>query len=218
MKKLLCVLSVLFSIQVFAVKPDYYVVFQNSGKDFPIVAPGFTSKILVSSVDHKGVIRAAGDLVLDIERVSGQKTELLQKFSKEKRLILAGTLGKNSWIDKLIKNKKLDVSAIAGKWETFQTQIIQKPFPGVDEALVIVGSDKRGTIYGIYDLSEQMGVSPWHFWADVPAQKHAEIYVKPGKYTDGEPKVKYRGIFLNDEAPCLSGWTHEKNGGFNQKL
>ncbi|MBK9934951.1 MAG: glycosyl hydrolase 115 family protein [Cytophagaceae bacterium] len=218
MKKLLCVLSVLFSIQVFAVKPDYYVVFQNSGKDFPIVAPGFTSKILVSSVDHKGVIRAAGDLVLDIERVSGQKTELLQKFSKEKRLILAGTLGKNSWINKLIKNKKLDVSAIAGKWETFQTQIIQKPFPGVDEALVIVGSDKRGTIYGIYDLSEQMGVSPWHFWADVPAQKHAEIYVKPEKYSDGEPKVKYRGIFLNDEAPCLSGWTNEKNGGFNQKL
>ena len=96
--------------------------------------------------------------------------------------------------------------------------MVKNPIPGVKEALIIAGSDKRGTIYGIYDLSEKIGVSPWHFWADVPAKKHEVIFVNKEKYTLEEPKVKYRGIFLNDEAPCLSGWTHETNGGFNQKL
>ena len=83
---------------------------------------------------------------------------------------------------------------------------------GVENALVIIGSDKRGTIYGIYDLSEQMGVSPWYWWGDVPVQKKTNVYVKAGKYQQGEPSVKYRGIFLNDEAPDLSNWVSEKFG------
>lgn len=75
--------------------------------------------------------------------------------------------------------------------------------------MVIIGSDRRGTIYGIYELSEQMGVSPWYWWADVPIRKQQNVYVKPGQYTDGEPAVTYRGIFLNDEAPCLTGWVNK---------
>lgn len=83
---------------------------------------------------------------------------------------------------------------------------------------MIAGSDKRGTIFGIYDLSEKIGVSPWHYFADVPAQRHAALYVKPGRYVQDSPKVKYRGIFLNDEWPSLGGWASKKFGGFNSRF
>ena len=106
---------------------------------------------------------------------------------------------------------KLDVSAIEGKWESYLIQT-------VDGNLVIAGSDKRGTIFGIYDLSEKIGVSPWHYFADVPAQRHAALYVKPGRYVQDSPKVKYRGIFLNDEWPSLGGWASKKFGGFNSRF
>ena len=90
----------------------------------------------------------------------------------------------------------------------------------LNSALVIAGSDKRGTIYGIYDLSEKIGVSPWYWWADVPVKKQSNLYVLPVAILQGEPKVKYRGIFINDEAPALSGWSMEKFGTemFNHKL
>ena len=103
-----------------------------------------------------------------------------------------------------------------GKWESYFIEVVPHPSPGVDSALVIAGSDKRGTIYGIYDLSQQIGVSPWYWWADVPTAHHDNIFVKPGKYTQGPPAVKYRGIFLNDEAPALSGWVREKFGQAKQ--
>ncbi len=86
------------------------------------------------------------------------------------------------------------------------------PLPGVDQALVICGSDKRGTIYGIYEISEQIGVSPWYWWADVPATHHDNLFIKAGTYVQGPPSVKYRGIFLNDEAPDLSNWVRAKYG------
>ena len=88
----------------------------------------------------------------------------------------------------------------------------------VDGRLVVAGSDKRGTIYGIYELSRQMGVSPWYYWADVPVVRRDAVYALPGLYTDGEPKVRYRGLFLNDEAPCLTGWAGKTFGGFNHKF
>ena len=87
-----------------------------------------------------------------------------------------------------------------------------QPLPGIESALIICGSDKRGTIYGIYDLSEQIGVSPWHYWADVPPKHHDQLFVRAGKFAQGSPSVKYRGIFLNDEAPDLTGWMREKFG------
>ena len=118
-------------------------------------------------------------------------------------------------IDQLVRERKIDVSDIPGKWEASLIQVVQHPLPGVESALVIAGSDKRGTIYGIYDLSEQMGVSPWHFWADVPSQHHAALFVQAGRQVQGPPAVKYRGIFLNDEAPALAGWAKEKYGGLN---
>ncbi|MFC2139009.1 glycosyl hydrolase 115 family protein, partial [Bacteroidota bacterium] len=97
-------------------------------------------------------------------------------------------------------------------------EVIENPLPEVDRALVIAGSDKRGTIFGMFDVSAEMGVSPWYFWADVPVKTKENVYVKPGRFSKGEPKVKYRGIFLNDEAPALSGWVHENFGDYNHKF
>ena len=82
----------------------------------------------------------------------------------------------------------------------------------INNRVVIAGSDKRGTIYGVYELSRQLGVSPWYWWADAPVEQHSEAYVKHGVYTDGEPAVEYRGIFLNDEAPCLTSWVRNTFG------
>ncbi len=218
MKHIFNVFLLLLPLTGFCINPTSYVAFQAKGKSFCVASKSKVAPILVSKDDNKGVIRATSDLQSDVERVTGRKPQLLNELTKHDEVIIVGTLGKNQWIDALVAQKKIDVQNLKGKWETFIIQTLENPFPNVKKALVIVGSDRRGTIYGIYDLSEQMGVSPWHFWADVPTAKHDEIYVNNGKYSDGEPKVKYRGIFLNDEAPCLAGWTKEKNGGFNQKL
>ncbi|MEA5141024.1 glycosyl hydrolase 115 family protein [Arcicella rigui] len=218
MKHIFNVFLLLLPLTGFCINPTSYVAFQAKGRSFCVASKSKVTPILVSKDDNKGVIRATSDLQSDVERVTGRKPQLLNELSQQETLIIVGTLGKNQWIDALVAQKKIDVQNLKGKWETFVIQTLENPFPNVKKALVIVGSDRRGTIYGIYDLSEQMGVSPWHFWADVPTAKHDEIYVNNGKYSDGEPKVKYRGIFLNDEAPCLAGWTKEKNGGFNQKL
>ena len=105
-----------------------------------------------------------------MKRVTGLSPALIHQEAKlKKNTILVGTIGKSPLIDRLIREKKIDASEIAGKWESFLIQVVPQPMPGVESALVICGSDKRGTIYGIYDLSEQIGVSPWHYWADVPS-------------------------------------------------
>ena len=93
--------------------------------------------------------------------------------------------------------------------------VVDNPLDGVDRAVVIAGSDRRGAVYGIYELSRQMGVSPWYWWMDVHVEHREHVAVMDGVFTDGEPKVEYRGIFLNDEAPSLSNWSREKFGGFN---
>ena len=95
---------------------------------------------------------------------------------------------------------------IAGKWETSLEQVVSHPMPGVDSALVIAGSDQRGTIYGVYDVSRGIGVSPWYWWDDVPARHHDALYVLPGRHSQGTPAVKYRGFFINDENPQTGTW------------
>ena len=107
---------------------------------------------------------------------------------------------------------KLDAGAIRGRWEAFQIEVVEAPLPGVARALVIAGSDKRGTIYGIYELAEQIGVSPWYWWADVAPERRDALFVSRGRRVSGEPSVKYRGIFLNDEFPSLTNWVRAKFG------
>jgi len=194
----------------FAIGEPEFVETTPERGSFSICEKGSVAAIQIDTNDFAGVIRAAGDLQQDIARVTGQTPKMVQ--TPAPNLILIGTLGKNAIIDELVRSKKMDASQIAGKWESFFLEVVPKPFPGVASALVICGSDKRGTIYGIYDLSEHIGVSPWYYWADVPPKHHEELFVRAGKFIQGPPSVKYRGIFLNDEAPDLSNWIHEKYG------
>ncbi|KAK4653830.1 hypothetical protein QC762_511520 [Podospora pseudocomata] len=121
-------------------------------------------------------------------------------------VIIAGTIGHSAIIDALITSGAVDVSETEGKWEAFTSQVVENPIPGTAKALVIAGADPRGTIYGIYDVSEQIGVSPWYFWADTPPKKSKNLYVIKNKKVQGSPTVKYRGFFLNDEQPALTNW------------
>lgn len=186
---------------------------------FTLVENGIASDILVSESDHPGVLRVAGMFQKDLGHVSGRKPELIVGDThKSKNLIIVGTLGKSTLIDRLAQEGRIDVARLEGKWEQFVIVPVENPMEGVENALIIAGSDKRGTIFGMFDLSEKMGVSPWYWWADVPIKVRENIYVKPQTYTLGEPKVKYRGIFINDEAPALSGWVTEKYGDFNKQF
>jgi hypothetical protein len=180
---------------------------------------GQAAKLFVDASDYPGVVRAAGDLQADIARVSATRPALNTNGKPAGAdVVIIGTVGKSALIDQLVAEGKLDVSAIKGKWEGWQVQTLRKPLPGVERALVIAGSDKRGTIYGIYEMSEQIGVSPWNWWADVPAAKHANVYASAEAAVSDAPVVQYRGIFLNDEAPALTGWVKQNYGDFNHKF
>ena len=159
-------------------------------------------EIYMDANDCRGVSYAANALVKDIRNVSGSQATIT---SNRKATILVGTIGHSAAIDQLVKQKRINGNLLKGKREKF---IITT----VDNQLVIAGSDRRGTIYGIYELSQQMGVSPWYDWADVPVEHHDSIFVNRGTYSDGEPAVRYRGIFLNDEAPCLTSWVKNTYG------
>ncbi len=197
-----------------------YVSQVKGSRDFTIAKNGLVSPVVRGVREDEGVLLAISNLTTDIQSVTSKLPVSYtdnQDIDKEKEIILIGTLGKNSLIDRLIAERKIDVSEIKGRWEASITTVVEKPFDGVDKALVIVGSDRRGTIFGIYDLSEQVGVSPWNWWADVPVKIQKEIYIKTGNYKR-EPAVKYRGIFINDEWPALGGWANATFGGFNSKF
>ena len=168
-------------------------------------------EIYMDTNDCKGVSYAAQALLKDIKSVSGATATLtsdagfLKKADTARPAILVGTIGHSAAIDQLVKQKRINGNLLKGKREKFIITLI-------DGQLVIAGSDRRGTIYGIYELSQQMGVSPWYDWADVPVEHHDSIFINKGIYTDGEPAVRYRGIFLNDEAPCLTSWVKNTYG------
>lgn len=168
-------------------------------------------EIYMDTNDCKGVSYAAHALQKDIKSVSGATATLTSDAGFQKKAdtalpaILVGTIGHSAAIDQLVKQKRINGNLLKGKREKFIITLI-------DGQLVIAGSDRRGTIYGIYELSQQMGVSPWYDWADVPVEHHDSIFVNKGIYTDGEPAVRYRGIFLNDEAPCLTSWVKNTYG------
>jgi hypothetical protein len=194
-------------------QPRYVETIAQPGS-FPIAQAETCAAIYVDARDYAGVIRAAADLQADIARVTGCTPAIVHDTGRlGTHAIVIGSVERSPIVKRLA-----DTAAIAGKWESFLIQPVPKPLPGVAGALVIAGSDKRGTIYGIYDLSEQIGVSPWYWWADVPVAHKDNLFVKPGRFVEGEPAVKYRGIFLNDEAPSLSGWVREKYGGFNHNF
>jgi len=191
-------------------------VFSQAGESsyFPLVVNSKPVNILTDMQDEKGVLRAVADLKDDFRKVTGNTPA----EGTGKQVIIIGTAGKSALIDQLIKSGKIPDQELTGKIEKYLITVVSNPADGIEKALVIAGSDKRGTIYGIYELSSQIGVSPWYYWADVPVVKQENLYVKPGSYTDGEPAVRYRGIFLNDEAPALTGWANATFGGYNHQF
>ncbi|CAE6427189.1 unnamed protein product [Rhizoctonia solani] len=188
------------------------VSFDSKSGGFQVAATG-SARVLVAPNEWPGVVRAAGDFAKDLSSVTGKTLQVTNATSstasQNKTPIIVGTLGHSDLISAVVNSTKLDVSAISGKWESFIAQPVSNPLPGVDKAYVVIGSDKRGTIYGLYELSEQSGVSPWYWWADVPIQKHSNVYFT-GTCTHGEPTVKYRGIFINDEQPAIQSWAQDK--------
>ncbi|MBP5778119.1 MAG: glycosyl hydrolase 115 family protein [Prevotella sp.] len=194
-KMLLVALCFLFSQTMSGTEP--FITFQAADGSWRLdpVTIGYIQ------TEHSCVQLAAANLAKDFERVTGSRPS--QPTTSSQARIIVGTVGVNPEIDAWVKQGEL--RDLKGKTEKYIIKTI-------DHQLVIAGSDKRGTVYGIYELSRQIGVSPWYYWADVPVEKHAEIYVKAGEYTDGEPAVRYRGLFLNDEAPCLTTWVKNTFG------
>ena len=188
---------------------------------FCLAKEGKTATIVVDADDWKGVIRAARDLGDDVRKVTGVSSQVELQTSiaigllphERKNLdasILVGTIGKSRIIDQLVRQKKLNVEQVRGQWESYLIDV-------VDGNLVIAGSDKRGTIYGIYDISERIGVSPWYWMADAPVLHRNELYYEDGRFVQPSPKVKYRGLFINDEWPSFGTWCNNQFGGVNAK-
>ena len=181
---------------------------------FCIAKNGKTAQIVVDKNDWKGVIRAANNLGDDIRKVTGVSGAVRlmnnEQMTNNQPCIIAGTIGKSRAIDRLIKQKKLDVKKVKGQWESYLIDV-------VDGNLVVAGSDKRGTIYGIYEISKRIGVSPWYWMADAPVTHQNELYWNDGRFIQPSPKVKYRGIFINDEWPSFGTWCQKHFGGVNAK-
>ena len=176
---------------------------------FTLVDNGIPVPVVVSQTEDKAILRAAGDLVKDFERVTGRKPVLSE--APADGAIIIGSL-ESPLVKDMIARGRFDAGELTGCTEKYLIRTVKEPLEGVDEALVIVGSDRRGVVYGIYEISEQIGVSPWYDWADVPVAKQENLSIARGSYTAGEPAVRYRGIFLNDEAPCLTGWVKNTYG------
>ena len=185
----------LTSLAAFAA--DRFVAFDKG--DMLLCKKGGAVSIVVSDNDNVAVKLAAKNLAKDLNAIVEAKVEIQPNKSGNATKIIIGTIGKSKAIDALVKSGKIDGKALKGKIEKYILTIC-------DGSLIIAGSDRRGTVYGIYELSQQAGVSPWYYWMDVPVRKQEAIYINNGIYTDGEPAVRYRGIFLNDEAPCLTTW------------
>lgn len=174
--------------------------------------------VIVDASADPAVKRVAASFAADLERVSGKRARHVEKLPRTKgSIVVIGVLGQSALIDELVEAGKLEPGNLASQWEGFQLKVVDNPWPKVPHALVVVGSNRRGAIYGTYDLSEDIGVSPWYWFADVPVEHRSNVFVTPGQRSE-QPGVKYRGIFINDEAPALSGWAKKHFGGMNAKM
>ena len=174
----------------------------GNAQTFPLVEKNRQATILVSDDDYTVVHKAASMFAADVRAVTGQTL----REGKSNTAVIAGTVGHSSAIDAMIRQGKIDVSNIREGWEQYQIQVVRNPMPGVSNALVIAGSDRRGTAYGLLSLSELIGQNPWYWWADVPAKHHNQIYLEAPLTISKRPSVKYRGIFINDEDWGLTPW------------
>lgn len=185
---------------------------------FALVREGRAAQIHVDRSAGGAVRRVARDFARDLERLGATDASLLEDVGQAGReLVIIGVLGRSPVIDDLVRRKRIDMAGIDAQWEAFSQVVVEKPFPNVPRALLVVGADRRGAVFGTYDLSEKIGVSPWYWWADVPIQKKSNVFITAGERTD-QPKVKYRGFFINDEEPAFGNWARATFGAINAQL
>jgi hypothetical protein len=190
-----------------AAAPSSWILDRPASGAFPLLAPDAVADLVVDPDDAPVVGLAAQGHADDLAAVSGRTAKVRADGGAPGRpQVWIGTLGRNPAIDRLVADRRLDVRDLKGAWESFVIAVVDRPAPGVPRALVIVGSDRRGTAYGVYELSQAIGVSPWRWWADVPAPRRDRLYVAAGTRRFGPPSVKYRGIFINDEDWGLQPW------------
>ena len=186
---------------------DKMVASRGTSADFHFVSNQSVADLYVDPLDSETALLVAGLFADDVARVTGRRPRVhMDSNPAAPRCVIAGTIEGNRMIKNLIKQKKIDVSSIKGKWESCLIQVVDHPLPGVEKALVVAGSDRRGTAYGLFELSKQMGVSPWYYFADVIPKKAEDIAVRAGRYVQNSPSVRYRGIFINDEMWGLRPW------------
>jgi hypothetical protein len=185
---------------------------------FALIRAGRPATILVEPDADPAVRRVADSFGADLERVAGRAPARIGDVGQASgELIVIGVLGNSPVIDALLRAGKLVASDIAGQWEAYRQVVVESPLPQVSRALVIVGADRRGAVFGTYDLSEKIGVSPWYWFADVPVQRQTNAFVTAGSRRD-QPQVRYRGFFINDEEPAFGGWARKRFGGINAAL
>jgi hypothetical protein len=201
-----------------ACKTPVSVCESGSASSFPLIRRGQPAALLIEPAADSAVRRAAASFAADLERVGGRAPQQLSDASAARgELVIAGVIGQSPAIDALIRAKKIDVTDLPGQWEAFRQIVVEQPLPNVNRALVIAGADRRGVVFGLYDLSEKIGVSPWYWFADVPVNRKPNVFLTAGTRRD-QPKVRYRGFFINDEAPAFSTWAQLHFGGANHQM
>lgn len=209
----------LITILWYTLQPLQAQQFITTQTGIPLFTPTQQTFLYTDEHDDWLVHKAAALLQQDILAVTGRQPVITHNIPvTAANIIIIGSLADCDILQQLTTSRKFNTDSIQNKWEAYHIQTVQQPFPGVAHALVIAGSDKRGAAYGVFELSKQLGVSPWYWWADVPVKKSSTLYVTNNTNITSAPGVQYRGIFLNDEAPALSGWAKEKFGGLNHRM
>lgn len=175
----------------------------QSSTNFTIVQPNAISTLCFDLNEEPVAQKAIEMFRGDVLEITGKQLPLINILPEDGNVIVAGTLGKSKIIKQIIKQYRLKTDSVQGKWEAFSIQVVSRPHGNL---LVVIGSDRRGTAYGILELSRMMGISPWIWWADVKPVKKAEIVLSIANLICQKPSVQYRGIFLNDEDWGLKPW------------
>lgn len=209
MKHLILMLSALVAVSAGHTQVAVHEKSPETKYAFTLASPRQTAAILYDASDAAVVKRAAELFAADVEAVTGRRPQVTSATGETGPAVIVGTVGGSALIRRLSEAGKIDTAPLEGAWERYLIQTVANPLPGIRKALVIAGSDRRGAAYGLFTLSELIGVSPWYWWADVPVKKHAALHVDAPPTYSQTPSVRYRGIFLNDEDWGLTPWASQ---------
>ena len=209
MKHLILMLSALVAVSAGHAQVAVHEKSPETKYAFTLASPRQTAAILYDASDAAVVKRAAELFAADVEAVTGRRPQVTSATGETGPAVIVGTVGGSALIRRLSEAGKIDTAPLEGAWERYLIQTVANPLPGIRKALVIAGSDRRGTAYGLLSVSRAIGVSPWYWWADAPVEHRERLTLRVADYTSAAPSVKYRGIFINDEDWGLYRWAKE---------